>query len=767
MSALNDQVHPAETGGVGSKRPRKLVGRGKRSLPVVSLLVAVTIGIIMPLRNSFNFYYWDDTAGAAVGVWQRIAEQLLSGHFPLLQVDMWRGGNFAAEAATGLFNPVMVGLMLGTYPIDNLALAISVAKYALFIIMALGAYFLARAYSASPWASAVMGVVLPISGYNLFMDGTAWINGTAIMAFTPWLWWSVKRYIDGRIRIFVVIIMVYLLGSTGNPYGLLAAAAVIAACCVEAGIQRNFRALRTLMIAGALGAMACALVYLPFVLTSSVGVRADSSTYNDEFFSPNLSDIMGLSTGSFQIYVKSFGLPYFTVPVAYLAWFVLPLVPWIKYRALGAGWKTWSSAIVFGVFYLLLVLGPSNLWMFRWPLRLIPFFYLAVLLIFTVALSRGWPKERIRLRAGLSVGLVVMGAWLAWSDRPEVWKWHGLFALVTLLLVAVFIWRRPTGAQLFAFLTISTLLMLFMQTTFMKTNNNVANYNFPQSRSSMKQNFDSKYKGLTVVVANRDTLPSGALAPDKAYRDILFGNMFAAAGVESTTAYSGIGFTKLDNALCASYYGGSCVDAWAGLWQKPPGASDTLANLLRAETVVRWNDPVPVAPGSSAKSNVVSPDAPEGWTKVSRDDQVTVYSRIQPLAHPNGRISAVGPGITVSDDVSASNTRETARVTAAGGGDTTVTFARLAWPGYTASLDGKDIPVTMGPAGLVQVSVPAGAENRLLTLSFTPPGFMLGIGALILALFGTVALEFWDRRRRRRQSTSASNSRENSIRSQS
>jgi hypothetical protein len=35
-----------------------------------------------------------------------------------------------------------------------------------------------------------MGVVLPLSGYNLFMGGTAWINGAAIMDFTPWLWWS-------------------------------------------------------------------------------------------------------------------------------------------------------------------------------------------------------------------------------------------------------------------------------------------------------------------------------------------------------------------------------------------------------------------------------------------------------------------------------------------------------------------------------------------------------------------------------------------------
>ncbi|ALE92680.1 hypothetical protein AOC05_10790 [Arthrobacter alpinus] len=736
-------------------------------MPIFSMLVVVAVGVIMPLRNSFNFYYWDDTAGAAVGVWQRIAEQILAGHLPLLQIDMWRGGNFAAESATGLFNPVMVGLMLGTYPIDNLALAISVAKFALFFIMAIGAYFLARAYGARPWASAIMGAVLPISGYNLFMDGTAWINGTAIMAFTPWLWWSVKRYVEGRTPIFVVVLMVYLLGSTGNPYGLLAAAAVIAACCIEAGIQKNWKAFRTIVLAGALGALACVLIYLPFVLTSSVGVRADSTTFNDEFFSPNLSDIMGLSTGSFQIYVRAFGLPYFTVPVAYLAWFVMPLLPWIKYKSLAKGWKIWSSAIAFGIFYLFLVLGPSNLGMFRWPLRLIPFFYLALLLIFTLALDKGWGKDKFKLRASLSFGIVIFGVWLAWSDRPGPWKWHALFALVTLILVALFVWRRPTGRQLFMFLGITTLLVLFMQTSFMKTNDNVANYNFPQSRSAMKSNFDAKYKGLTVVVANRDTLPAGALAPDRAWKDILFGNMFAAVGVESTTSYSGIGFTKLDNALCASYYGGSCVDAWASLWQKPAGSSFVLADMMRVQTVVRWNDPVPESPGSPHGTDVTSPPAPEGWTKVSEDNQVSVYTRDAPFEFEEGRVSTHGADVQVNSNVSLSDTRETANVSATDGNDRIVSFARLNWPGYTATLDDNSIPVMTGPAGLLQVEVPAGTQKKDLVLSFTPPGFTAGIGALALALLGTIGLEVWDVRRRRKAADVLSNGNSKEIRNRS
>ena len=152
-----------------------------RVLPALSMVAVVVVGSVMPILRTSTFYFWDDTAGVAVGQWQRIADQLLSGNIPFLQIDMWRGGNFIAEAATGIWNPVMVGLMVATHPLDNMAMAISIAKIAFFVIMALGVYMLSRGYGANRWMSAVVGAVLPLSGWTLFMDGTSWINGTAIM----------------------------------------------------------------------------------------------------------------------------------------------------------------------------------------------------------------------------------------------------------------------------------------------------------------------------------------------------------------------------------------------------------------------------------------------------------------------------------------------------------------------------------------------------------------------------------------------------------
>ena len=106
-------------------------------------------------------------------------------------------------------------------------------------------------------------------------------------------------------------------------------------------------------------------------------------------------------------------------PVVYLAWFLIPLLPWIRWRA--AGQRLWDRCgLVFtGGLFLLMVLGPSNLWLFRWPLRLIEYLYLAVAVAFAVALGTGPARSQLSLRAALSAGIVLLGGYLSWAVWPR------------------------------------------------------------------------------------------------------------------------------------------------------------------------------------------------------------------------------------------------------------------------------------------------------------------------------------------------------------
>jgi hypothetical protein len=86
-----------------------------------------------------------------------------------------------------------------------------------------------------------------------------------------------------------------------------------------------------------------------------------------------------------------------------------------------------------------------------------------------------------------------------------------------------------------------------------------------------------------------------------------------------------------------------------------------------------------------------------------------------------------------------------------GSGTARLTFARLAWPGYTASIDGRPVDVRQGPAGLLQVDVPADLRDGTLTLDWAPPGQKISLAAAGLGIAATILLLGAELVRRRRR----------------
>jgi hypothetical protein len=706
----------------------------RRFLPAGSMLAVVLAGALIPLFRNPGFYYWDDTAAVAAGVWQRIPDALLSGELPFLMLDMWRGGNLIAEAATGMWNPVMVGLMLGTHPIDDLAVAMALCKITLFLIMSLGVYRLSRGYGANRWMAALAGATLPLSGWALFIDGTSWINGTAIAAFTPWAWWALHRAMRRGWTprsIVVAVVAGYLLASVGNPYGLLTLAVAYFAIAIEMFFTGRARAMGWLVATGAVTLGLSVVVYLPFLLTSSVGFRADSGVFNDEFLAVNLSNLLGMSTPTYFPYIRMFGTAWINSPAMYLAWFALPIVPWLRWQMPRTPLLALSSVFVFGGLFLMLALGPSQFFMFRWPARLIPFAYLAILIVLAVVASRGFAEHHRRARATASAVLVLIGAWQAASDMPGLWRWHVVSIVGVLLLGTVFVlWCRRSPGRAFAVLAIGLLPFILVQMMMTPGNTNVANYNLPTSRVALLEGIGERYEGVTIQVAD----PMGAdfdRAPDGDWQDMLVGTQFAIAGVDAVNSYSGIGFTALDTATCMTYNGSTCPQLWESLWTEPESGEAPLADLLGVHTVVLKN------------GFVTDPVTPEGWSVEDVTDAVTVYVRDAPL--PDGRVTWTDAAIT--SDTMVGTTGEDVSFTSEGDGGSIV-FGRLAWPGYTATIDGERVPVETGPAGLVRIEIPEGVTEGTVELRFTPPGLWIGGAAAAVSIVGLIALLLLAARRR-------------------
>jgi hypothetical protein len=175
---------------------------------------------------------------------------------------------------------------------------------------------------------------------------------------------------------------------------------------------------------------------------------------------------------------------------------------------------------------------------------------------------------------------------------------------------------------------------------------------------------------------------------------------------------------------------------------RPAGATGVpLVDLLRVQTLVI---DARLFPGPAAGP------PPDGWSVAARDDLRTVWVR-DPTVGYGGRLSWVSPSVEV---LSAAGTgvREEVRFQASRAG--TLIFARLAWPGHTATLDGRPVRVLDGPAGLLTVEVPAGRHH--LEITFRSPGLSVGAAALAVgALVSLVQSAGWliARRRRGRRGT--------------
>jgi hypothetical protein len=673
---------------------------------------------LIPALRDRRFYLTDDSAAQFLPSWYHLGGLLRAGQFPLLDPTLWAGGNIAAEALFGLWNPVLLVAMVAVSLMPNLVIASIVAKTAFLVVLALGVYGLSREYDVPRGLSAVAAVTVPFAGVTLYFDTSSWSSGLTAFAFVPWFWWTLRRSARGALTPVVPFVAGYLALTAGNPYGALGACLAVLGLAVEFGWRKRWAPVRRTLLGGMAVGLVAPLTYLPLVLTQPVTYRSDAKIGNNGLMVPGLGDLLNASTPSFAAWVDAFEHPYLTVPATYLAWYAVPLLPWLRYRAVVDALASRMAVPLYAVIGLAFSVGPSEAWMFRWPLRVVPYFVLPTAVLLAIALAQGLAGDHVRRRAVGSVLLILGGAYLAEASRPDLLHAHAASVLLVAALTGATVtaWLRR-DALVPAALLAGCVAVLAFQVAVFPRNLNLNDYRFPTSVTATSAELVPRYPGTVLEVANNGAIVHSA-DPGDLSRELMFGNMLQAVGVQAVNSYYGMGFKAFTDALCIEFNGSVCPDALARAWRPPVPGAPPLADLLRLDTVVVQNG----LPG------VADVPVPAGWRVAERTAVVTVLRRDAVLPHPQGRLSDAPPGTAVGDDVAGARDEH---VRLDGGPGGTLTFARLAWPGYTARLDGAIVPVRQGPAGLLTVDVPAGAHE--LTLRWTPPGSGL---ALLSALLG-------------------------------
>jgi len=706
-------------------------GRARWAWPFSVTVLTFLLALLPPIIGSQSFYRRGDSAAQFLPTWVHFGDLLRGGTWPpLMDPDSWHGGNYAAEALFGIYNPINALNWVFVSLLPDLDLAATLVKAEFLALLALGLYLLCREYGAQPWAASLVAVAMPFSGFTLYWEAGSWASGLIAFTYLPFVWWAFRRTAYGRMKPIWGFLVGALAITQGNPYGVLAVAVVGVAVVVEVALQRDWPGVRRLVLTGFFVALLIPLIFVPLLEIAPLANRGDlAGIRNNDFMSPGLGDLLNLGAPSYLPPIRTFLDP-MQVPATYFAWFALPLLPWLRWSSLRGRVRALTAVPLVTVAYFLLAVGPSALWLFRWPLRLVEYVQLPLALLLAVIASAGFHRDKVTARAAASVIIAATGGYLAWAQRPDALKVHAAATALVLTLVAGLVWAILRSARSLlpavAVVHVGTVLVLCFQLAAYSANDSAARWAFPSDVSAMDKRFAS-YDGTTLQLANLGKVRARVTSQGtKVWGGLLGGSMYHAVGVDSVNTYSGVGLKAFTRSLCMDYNGGTCPAAYEKLYQPTGDGRPSLATLIKLQTLV-------VQQGIDQ----VRPE--DGWIIERETKQVVVLHPDEPYPWPDSRLSWASDEVEVTAAETSGAYGETVDI-----GDVdqagTLVFARLGWPGYSASIDGEELRWSRTAEGLLQVQIPAGTKAGDVEITYRPPGQRVGLVLGGLGLLGALAI---------------------------
>lgn len=674
----------------------------------------------MRLLWNQRFYWADDSQLGSFGQWWQLGDRLLAGALPVLDPQAWQAGNYFAEGQWGLLNPLTWIIALTARASEQPALHGAVVKIAFLTLMALGTYLLARSFAATaPWA-ALAGVLVPLAGFTVYMDAPSWATGLFNAALLPWVWWGLRRGVEGSRSPLPYMVASYLLITFGYVFGVMILVILLVETLVRAIIAKDRARITSAIVASAWGGFLTIAVYLPGVLTAPVTERAGLDILNTGFLNADLSDLLSSASPTATATIGSWWGAATNAPLVYVAW-TLPLLP-LFLPMTRAAFIRCIPVLVLASTMLIVIIGPSQVGPIRWPVRFMPYLVLAVVVLVALMASCGFPRTVTRRKVVWAYVALVLSASLTFANTPGGWKGIGATAIVQALAIAAIAWvartPRPVGAEprrsayaVGVGILVSAGFVVPQMMVFPATP--LPNFAVPDSVSKMSNVLDG-VDGDGIVVG--DIYADGGTPAS--FDERLMANLWYLSPAEVSSLYTVLPYSTFSKDLCTDLRGSTCVEALDTLWSTDTETGETVANLMGVSTIVAMRPTYPDAP-----------EAAPGWTLRKRGDYALVYTRDTTAPSAGGVVwTGKGTQVTVEEQT---ETSVTFRVDAVGE-DPRVVLSRLDYPGYSIEGAGETDPVR---GWLLTVDASDAEPGALVTVSFRPPGF-----AAMLIAFGLAAV---------------------------
>lgn len=700
-----------------------------------AVLVTILIAAARLLVNP-RFYFADDTQLGSIGIWRELGRMVLDGRFRILDPHAWQGGNYLAEGQWGLLNPLSWLIGLGSLVTDDVLLYVTLVKLAFLGAFALGIFMLARAYGASAWWAAAAGVIAPAAGFTVYMDAPSWVSGLFNVTAFTFSWWGLRRLELGRGPL-PYLLSAYLLVTFGYVFGVLMLVVLLVLSLTVALVRRRWSWAIRVGLASTFGALLTITVYLPGILTAPVTDRGSNEIIQAWFLSADLTDLGGLASPTASMSIGAWWGPATHAPMAYVSW-ALPLVA-LVWPGLRGSVRRLLVPLLFTAGAAILILGPSHLGALRWPVRFFPYLAVALVIIWSVASTNGYPGAVTRRRLWITLGVTVTLSWLAWTQTPSadlilVTTIAILLAQASIYVIATVQHRLLTGrarSALAATMVAATTAAMLVPQLYEYRYTPLGTFAVPNDAAPMQQVLSEGVDdGLTIGDAY-----DGIFDPST-FEERLVANLWYYSPTSVSNVYTVLPFSRFAEDLCIDLRGATCPEAAETLVSRDATTGLTVSELLGVNTVLAIRSSFPDG----------APDMGPSWTLKNAGSTTWTFVRDEPVDTAGG-LAWTGEG-TRATVLSQSDESVTVRIEELGT-DPRLVFRRLAYPGYTVAGGSLAEPVR---GYLLTVDASGSEAGDVLTVTFRPPGWAIEASAFVLAVTGLIAWPVWHLALSRRRS---------------
>lgn len=703
------------------------------------LVAVVLTGVFAAARLASNprFYYIDDTETGAFGQWYELGDRLLQGQLPLMNPSAWQAGNYSAEGQWGILNPLTWIIGLAARLSGDAVVHVTVVKIGMLLVMAAGTYLLARSFGAGPAWSALAGVLVPAAGFTVFMDAPSWATGLLCAAVFPWAWWGLRRAVEDDRGPVPYLVASYLLVTFGYVYGAIVLALVLIDTLVRHALRRDRARIVATVLASLWGGLLTIAIYLPAILTAPVTVRTGVFFTSSGFLSADLTDLAATATPLASATIIAWGDMPLPAPVMYIAW-IIPLFPLVLPFTREA-LRRCMPLLVFGGVILFFVVGLSHIGPLRWPVRMMPYLALAVIVLFAVGATAALRTRPTRRQILLSYVALLLVSYLAAANNLSEWPQLLIVMLVQAAAIGALAWLsgrdavaevRRTAVTVSAALTITAILLALQLPVYRSSP--LPSFGSPSNIDELAAPY-AYGPGDGIVVGD---IYAGGGSPES-FSERLIGNMWYIPDTQVAGGYTVLPFAAYSTDLCVDLRSATCDTTLATLLSDDPVTGERLVDLMGLSRIIGMKATYPQPPAP----------LPAGW-RLALDGQSTWrIERVEPVPGAGG-VAWTGDGTRVAvqshDELSI-----TFRVDEVGA-DPRVVLSRLPWPGYVVTGAEQAGPVR---GWLMALDVSDAQPGDVVTVRFLPPGFVVEV----LAFGGAFAAgAVWIILRRRRRAAPAS-----------